>query len=260
MIMTACQEGFKYVIQKQERQKICFGSGRPRDTSKKNMTPFMRYYTLEDHPSVTPNSYDVLKSFKTIITKPCSHSISKKGYSGIARFGKKVEVKDIYPSPLDYNTSTFPKLIHKSKYPFDSSSKRQTFVDNTTPGPGMYVSIKRKGPTLKHSFGGSVKMNLGVNLKCCNRNTDICKICGTKPLGDYWHFKNEIFLCRPCMIKEYEKETKFKQRELEQFHKIRDCSIMHQHETTTAKIWLMHPRRAVQWIHKEAYLSSYFNE
>lgn len=84
--------------------------------------------------------------------------------------------------------------------------------------PGMYVSIKRKGSTLKHSFGGSVKMNLGVNLKCCNRNTDICKICGTKPLGDYWHLKNEIFLCRPCMIKEYEKETKFKQRELEQFH------------------------------------------
>lgn len=72
--------------------------------------------------------------------QPCSHSISKKGYSGIARFGKKVEVKDIYPSPLDYNTSTFPKLIHKSKYPFDSSSKRQTFVDNTTPGYNSNIS------------------------------------------------------------------------------------------------------------------------
>lgn len=35
---------------------------------------------------------------------------------------------------------------------------------------------------------------------------------------------------------------------------------MHQHETTTAKMWLIHPARAEQWIRKEAYLSIYFNE
>ncbi|KAF3419952.1 hypothetical protein E2986_02913 [Frieseomelitta varia] len=258
--MTITQEEFKYVIQKQEKQKICFGSGCARDTSKKNMSPFMRYYTLEDHPNVAPNSYDVLKSFKSIITKPCPHSISKKGYSGIARFARKKELRDHYQSPLHYNVSTFPKIIHKSKYPFDSNSKRQTFISNTIPGPGMYISIKRKEPMLEHSFGGRVKMKLGVNLKCCSRNTDICKICGKKPIGDYWHLQNEIFLCRSCMSKKYEKETSSNRRKLEKFQKIRDCSIMHQHDTTTAKIWLMHPKGAVQWIRKETYLSTYFNE
>ncbi|OAD57641.1 hypothetical protein WN48_01616 [Eufriesea mexicana] len=224
------------------------------------MSPFMRYYTLENYPTIAPNSYNVLKSFKAIKTKPCSHSISKQGYSGIARFSKKLVVKDKYPSPSDYNISTFPKQIHKSKYPFESNSKRQTFMSNTIPGPGMYVSTKRRGFTSEHSFGGRVKMKLGADLKCCSRNTDFCKICGKKSIGDYWHLKNEIFLCRTCMDKEYEEETKFRRRELEQFDKIRDCSIMHQHGTTTAKIWLMHPTSAIQWIRREAYLSAYFNE
>ncbi|CAK9819777.1 hypothetical protein ANTPLA_LOCUS10375 [Anthophora plagiata] len=137
-------EGFKYVIKKQEQQKICFGSGCPRDTSKKSMSPFMRYYTLEDHPNVAPNSYNVLKSFKAIKTKPCSHSISKKGYSGIARFSKKIEFFDNYPSPSDYSTSTFPKQVQETKYPFACSSKRETFIGNTIPGPGMYVSTKKE--------------------------------------------------------------------------------------------------------------------
>lgn len=81
----------------------------------------------------------------------------------------------------------------------------------------MYVSIKRKEPTLEHSFGGRVKMKLGVNLKCCGRNTDICKICEKKPIGDYWHLQNEIFLCRSCMNKKYEKETSSNRRKLEKF-------------------------------------------
>lgn len=131
---VSSQEGFKYIIQKQEQQKICFGSGCPRDISKKYMNPFMRYYTLEDYPNIAPNSYNVLESFKAIKTKPCSHSISKKGYSGIARFSKKIMFKDSYPSPSHYDTYVFPKLIHKSKYPFDSNSKRQTFFSNTMPG------------------------------------------------------------------------------------------------------------------------------
>ncbi|CAK9804980.1 hypothetical protein ANTQUA_LOCUS4317 [Anthophora quadrimaculata] len=252
-------EGFKYVIQKQEQQKICFGSGCPRDTSKKSMSPFMRYYTLEDHPNVAPNSYNALKSFKAIKTKPCSHSISKKGYSGIARFSKKIEFFDNYPSPSDYNTSTFPKQVQETKYPFACSSKRETFIGNTVPGPGMYVSTKKRGITFQHSFGGRMKMKLGVDLKCCSQSSDHCKICGKRILGDYWHLKNEIFLCRPCKNKEYQKETRYKKKELEQFHKIRDCSFIHQHETTTAKIWLMHPTSAAQWIRRETYLSSYFN-
>ncbi|XP_054000913.1 uncharacterized protein LOC128888237 [Hylaeus anthracinus] len=248
---------FKYIIQKQEQHKICFGSGCPRDTSKKGMSPFMRYYTLEDYPNVAPNLYNALQSFKAITRKPCSHSISKKGYSGIARYSKHIVLKNDYPSSTDYNTSSFPKQIPKSKYPFDSNSKRQTFVTNTNPGPGLYVSAKREGITFEHSFGGRVKMKLGVDLKCCSKNTDVCQICGKRLNDDYWHLENEIFLCRLCMNTEYEKQTNYKKTELKLFRKIRDCSIVHQHEGTTAKIWLMHPKIVAQWIQREAYLSTY---
>lgn len=220
----------------------------------------MRYYTLENYPNIAPNSYDALTSFKAIKSKPCSHSISKKGYSGIARFSKPIVSKDDYPSPCDYDTFTFPEQVCKSKYPFDSNTKRRTFVFNKNPGPGMYVVIKRRDMQFEHSFGGRVKMKLGVDLKCCSRNTDICKLCGRRPLDDYWHLRNEVFLCRQCMDKEYTKETKYKRGELKKFHKIRDCSILHRHETTTAKIWLMHPKDAAQWIRREAYLSAYFTD
>ncbi|CAL7937125.1 unnamed protein product [Xylocopa violacea] len=252
-------EGFKYVVQKQERHIICFGSGCPRDTSRKGMSPFMRYFILEDYPNIAPNSYNVLESFKAIKTKPCSHSISKKGYSGIARFSKKPILKNHYPSPSDYSAFIFPKEVQKLKYPFKSNNKKQILVGNTVPGPGMYVDIKTEGIKFEHSFGGKMKVKLGVNLKCCSRNTDLCKICGKKPFGDYWHIKNEIFLCRSCMNKEFETEHKYRRRELKQFHKIRDCSILHQHGTTTAKMWLMHPTLVAEWIRREAYLSSYFN-
>ncbi|CAL7937127.1 unnamed protein product [Xylocopa violacea] len=189
------------------------------------MSPFMRYFILEDYPNIAPNSYNVLESFKAIKTKPCSHSISKKGYSGIARFSKKPILKNHYPSPSDYSAFIFPKEVQKLKYPFKSNNKKQILVGNTVPG----------------------------------RNTDLCKICGKKPFGDYWHIKNEIFLCRSCMNKEFETEHKYRRRELKQFHKIRDCSILHQHGTTTAKMWLMHPTLVAEWIRREAYLSSYFN-
>jgi len=69
----------------------------------------------------------------------------------------------------------------------------------------------------EHSFGGRTKMKLGVYLKCCSRNTDTCKICGEKPMGDYWHLNSKIFLCRMCMTKEFQQEIKFKRKELKLF-------------------------------------------
>lgn len=83
--------------------------------------------------------------------------------------------------------------------------------------PGMYVDKKIKGTTFEHSFGGKVKMQLGVDLKCCYRSTDICKICGKTPTGDYWHLNDKIFLCKVCMTKEFQEQAKFKRKKLESF-------------------------------------------
>ncbi|XP_076676973.1 uncharacterized protein LOC143373511 isoform X2 [Andrena cerasifolii] len=139
---------FKYVIQKQEQPKVCFGSGVPRDTSDKGMSPFMSHYTLEKHQNVAPNSYNTLESFKAFKTKPCSHSISKKGYGGLVRFGKQIAFKNNYPSPFAYDTFVFPKPVVKSKYPFDTNSKRQTLVTNANPGKyeivPLYINTKEQ--------------------------------------------------------------------------------------------------------------------
>lgn len=62
--------GFDYIVKKEEKQKLCFGSGKQRDTSsKKGMSSFMRYYTPEDFPNIAPGKYNVLESFKAISAK-----------------------------------------------------------------------------------------------------------------------------------------------------------------------------------------------
>ncbi|XP_071573378.1 uncharacterized protein [Temnothorax nylanderi] len=256
MQLFSIDTDFEYVIRKPKRQRICFGSGQPRDTSRSGMSPFMRYYTVEDYPNIGPGSYDILKSFNAIKTKPCSRSISKKGYSGLARFAKPVAHVEDYTSPSDY-VSGISKHVKTQKYPFASTSKRRIFDINKNPGPGTYVSKEIKGITFQHSFGGRVKMRLGVDFKCCNRNTDICKICSKLPTGDYWHLNNKIFLCKICMTREVQEQTKFKKKKLELFRKIRTCSSIHIHEGTNAKIWLINPAAIKQWTRKETYLSVY---
>lgn len=69
MQLFSIDTNFEYIIRKPKRQRICFGSGQSRDTSRSGMSPFMRYYTAEDYPKVGPGSYDTLKSFNAIKTK-----------------------------------------------------------------------------------------------------------------------------------------------------------------------------------------------
>ncbi|XP_076276954.1 uncharacterized protein LOC143207401 [Lasioglossum baleicum] len=247
--------GFTYIIQKQKQQQICFGSGRLRDTTEKS--PFMRYYTLEEHPSVSPNSYNALESFKAIKNKPCSRSISKRGYSGIARFAMQALKKNDHSSPIVYDTSVLPEQSSKVKQSY--KCKTGSFPANSVPGPGMYVSAKGEGIRFAHNFGGRVKMELGVDLKCCSGKADVCKRCGKQIFDDYWHLKNKIFLCRLCMV-EHERRNRCKKSSSKLFRKIRDCSIMHQHGATTAKTWSMHPKIVTQWIQRESYLSAYLKE
>ncbi|XP_015593193.1 uncharacterized protein LOC107266821 isoform X2 [Cephus cinctus] len=279
---------FEYVVRKQDQQKICFGSGCPRDTSsRRGMTPFMRHYAKDEYENIAANKYNVSESYKTINTKPCSRSISKRGYSGIARFATTIQHTEDFPAPCDYDISSCSK-VKELKYPFASTAKRKTFLTNKNPGPGMYINSGKRVITFDHSFGGKMKMRLGVELKCCKRNTDICYICGEKPFGDYWHCNNKTFLCRGCMVKERLEHTKFTQQELNSFYvrfesscaflfkvyiniiqseifcyklqKLRDCSDIHSHEGTDAKVWLVHPKTVEKWTRNEAYLSAYLKD
>lgn len=63
-----------------------------------------------------------------------------------------------------------------------------------------------------------MKMRLGVELKCCQRNTDVCDLCQRKPLGDYWHRLNKSFLCKSCMLKERREHKLYNLTQLKEFH------------------------------------------
>lgn len=76
MQLFSVDTDFEYVIRKPEQQRICFGSGQSRDTSKKGASPFMRYYTLEDNPNIGPGSYNVSESFSAIKTRVQTFIIS----------------------------------------------------------------------------------------------------------------------------------------------------------------------------------------
>ena len=87
--------------------------------------------------------------------------------------------------------------------------------------PGTYTPFKqRQSISFNHSFGGRVQMRLPVEIKCCSRNTDVCKICDERPIGDYWHRDNKVFVCRPCMIEERRNFSIFTKQDLSQFHVI----------------------------------------
>ncbi|KAI4495996.1 hypothetical protein M0802_008211 [Mischocyttarus mexicanus] len=251
-------EDFQYVVKKQERKKICFGSGFPRDMSKKGMTSFMSYHMKDNYENIGPCTYNAMNSFLATTNKPCSRSISNKGYGGIIRAVNAIETRKDFPSPADYNLIDSFKPIKESRVPFASFTKTTTFTTNINPGPGTYTPAWKKEIAFEHSFGGRVKMRLGVQFKCCSNNTDVCKICGKKPKGDYWHWKDKIFLCRLCMIiDKFQKQSKYKREELNRFSRVRDCSDIHQHDGTHANIWLMHPEILRQRFVKETYLTSY---
>ncbi|XP_043285786.1 uncharacterized protein [Venturia canescens] len=226
------------------------------------MNSFMRYYAREEFPNVGPGKYNVSESFKAIKEKPRAESLSKKGYSGLARFGSHVSHTEDYPAPGDYTIRTLSPKVKSLKYPFASTAKRKTVSMNKNPGPGMYKNIDpvKRRILYEHSFGGKMRMKLGVQIKCTKRNNDVCELCGKKPTGDYWHLNNQVFLCRPCMVEERRKLSKHTKLELQEFRKLRDCSEIHLHDGTDAKIWLMHPGEIEKWTRQEAYLCAYFKD
>ncbi|XP_063987761.1 uncharacterized protein LOC135167954 [Diachasmimorpha longicaudata] len=285
--LSDTQISFNYIVKKQEQQKICFGSGRSRNIGLRTGTsPFMRFYMSEDFPNTGPGRYDVPGAFKAVTSKPCVKSFSLKGYGGLGRFAVSIAHTEDYPAPCEYNVPLFPDKVKESKVPFGSTAKRKGFDTNRNPGissfycliccncllilvpsliyrrPGLYRNITplTRRIIFDHSFGGRVNLRLGVEIKCCKRNTDTCGICEENPIGDYWHLNNRMYLCRGCMTVERQRPRKHTKKELSNFRKIRDCSMIHSHEGTDAKIWLMHPGVIQKWSQKEAYLSSYFKD
>lgn len=68
---------FEYVLRKPKQQRLCFGSGQSRDTSRKGMNSFMRYYTSDDYPNIGPSFYNILELFNALKTKVQTFILNK---------------------------------------------------------------------------------------------------------------------------------------------------------------------------------------
>lgn len=83
--------------------------------------------------------------------------------------------------------------------------------------PGTYSEWGNRGLSFKHTFGGRVQLNLAVDLKCVDINTDVCLSCNKQPIGDYWHRNNKEFLCDDCMAQKRRTKADCKRYHLSQF-------------------------------------------
>ncbi|CAF4143624.1 unnamed protein product [Rotaria magnacalcarata] len=210
-----------------------------------------------------PSSYD--NEENTTFRYVLEHQpMSRRGYIVNARTEKRevfVPKTDV-PSPETYqmDLNKIPETKRAFR-PFNSSCDRfpTVFKSTTIPGPGSYESDVKQNRQVHmlHSFGGRTKLIPAVKTKCMPLNKDKCVICLTQPIGDYYQYRNEV-LCADCFNFNWQWQEKFKRTYLQAFQKVRDCSHMHQHAGTAARIQLVDDRIMKKLQRKEAYLSLYW--
>ncbi|CAF0824043.1 unnamed protein product [Rotaria sordida] len=218
---------------------------------------------LRGVPNLGPSSYN--NEEKTSFRYVLEHQpMSRRGYIVNARTEKRevfVPKTDV-PSPETYqmDLNIIPEKKRAFK-PFNAASDRFPIVARSTdiPGPGSYeCDVKQNRQVhMLHSFGGRAKLIPAIKTKCMPLNKDKCVICLKQPVGDYYQYRNEI-LCANCFNFNWLWQEKFKRTYLQAFQKVRDCSHMHEHSGTSARIQLVDDRIMKKLQRKEAYLSLYW--
>ncbi|CAF1152166.1 unnamed protein product [Adineta steineri] len=246
--------------------KIVFGTTLNRPTFPTDIQHdcFGNYQTpLRGVPNLGPGSYE--NDEKTTFQYVLDHQpMSNRGYTFNARTSKRnvFPTKNDVPSPDTYqmDLTNLPEKKHSFK-PFNFGGDRLPSLAKRTkiPGPGSYeCDVKQNRQVhMRHSFGGRVGLIPVVKTKCMPTNEDKCEICQEKPIGDYYQYRKEI-LCASCFNFNWQWQEKFKRAYLLAFQKVRDCSDIHEHGGTTARVQLVDDRRVKKLQRKEAYLSLYW--
>ncbi|KAK3747772.1 hypothetical protein QZH41_008795 [Actinostola sp. cb2023] len=139
----------------------------------------------------------------------------------------------IISKPREFNPDFKPFRVGANRLPEVSQviKPRKSF-------PGTYdhdVSTNRK-VHYHGSFGGPQTLITSVKIKCNDfGEKDTCNTCKNHPIGDYYEYK-KIHFCRKCYNQHLESQSKYSTSYLQKFYKVRDCSLIHDHEGTNAKL------------------------
>lgn len=191
--------------------------------------------------------------------------VCRRGYSVGARTAPR------FPKPAHLDVpgpSTYQEIISKPVH-YDEAFKAFNVgatrfppinQDHGHPGPGAYEfdAIRDRKVKYHGSFGGPQTLITSVTIKCNEfGEPDICNSCQSPPVGDYYEYK-KVHLCRKCYDHYLTTGEKYTRSYLQSFRKVRDCSNIHNHEGTNARLMLKTEKDLKKQRFREAYMSLYF--
>lgn len=249
------------------RRAVAFGTTLNRELLPMKVPPnrFGNELGLRGAPNRGPGCYDNAE-VSGFIYELDGRPVCKRGYSvgarTAARFPKPAHM-DV-PGPPTYQ-EVISKPIHfdEAFKPFNVGAIRFPAINKDHgghPGPGAYeFDAKRDRKVNFHgSFGGPQTLITSVVIKCNEfGEPDTCKSCRNPPVGDYYEYR-KVHLCRKCYDHHLKTGEKYTKSYLQSFYKVRDCSNIHNHEGTNARLMLKTERDLKKQRFREAYMSLYF--
>ncbi|XP_067119142.1 uncharacterized protein [Centruroides vittatus] len=168
------------------------------------------------------------------------------------------------PSPTRYQSDPNKNPDYKqSSKPFGVGAKqRDTFLKRSVaPPPGYYINVVPIDRTLKKksSFGGRETVIPSVIIRCTRGQPDICKECSISLLVDYYQLNgtNE-FICRDCYNQRLQATDKL-HLQFKTYHKVRECSFVHDHQGCSAAITKGKPKDFKKLMRREVYLNMFIS-
>ncbi|XP_057663484.1 uncharacterized protein LOC130898305 [Diorhabda carinulata] len=256
---------FSYVVELKTFQKVCFNSIMPRRTGciGKGLSPHQKRVTPENNPKTGPGSYS-----PELVTSSMYKVLNKvRSIYGVPPLGTKTQrfkyrKRDSVKVPSRYQWTIPEERVFRSMAkPFGiGSAIRQLMLPNI-PGPADYnlqrIYVCRR-PKYQYNFG-KPSMVSAVETICVPDPTHHCHLCGRFCEGEYWHKDYGLFICQICF--DIEKATKeyYDPHFLKQFKKLRNCSFMHQHNKTKAKLRILPQNKIIKKFAIENYLDNYID-
>ncbi|XP_020902259.1 protein pitchfork [Exaiptasia diaphana] len=252
------------------KTNVSFGTtlDRPMLPLKLPQNRFGNQLTVGGSPQTGPGCYDNAEA-STFVYEMEQKPVCLRGYSlgarTAARFPKPSHMdvpgppthQAIISKPKEFVPDVKPFLVGVKRLPEES----KTSTSSEKPGPGTYEHDVSTNRQVKYhgTFGGPQTLITPVKIKCNDYGEkDICNSCKNHPVGDYYEYKKKHF-CRKCYNQHLEStRSKYPKSYLQKFYKVRDCSLIHDHEGTNAKLMLKTEKDIRKQRFREAYMNLYF--
>lgn len=254
----------EFLLDNKKESKVAFGT-----TLSRELLPLKTPHTragnelcLRGVPNLGPGSYDN-NEFDSFIHDMDLKPTCKKGYSLGARTAQRFrQFREDFPGAPSYQEIiSKPREFSPDKKPFQCGSSRFPSIrHDSLPGPGTYDNnVQRNRKVQFHgSFGGPQILRTSIQTLCTSLSEKSpCFMCLKEAIGDYYMNKQGKVLCRPCKENAYQSNNN-EQKKLNGFYKVRDCTDIHSHEGTSAKLRLKTAKEIKKVKLREAYFSLYY--